>query len=153
MPVVNGLPPGGSPPLWPAIIAFTKTWGCPLSSLTLRLSDKFGVSHTFVEELIAAHGSTLEYLGLINVDVPWESVRAIAGKCTRLERLAFHIPSKEFVSSHLRVTHLRECLIPLIPLSPARIRRRARTQQDSAGTYRYRRVARHAWLAGVHDAR
>ena len=97
-PIVNGLPNTTTPALWPAIVALTKTWGCPLTSITLRLSDKVALSHSFVEELLDAHGAALEHIALINVDAAVESVRAIAGKVKQLDRLAIHIPTKDVVS-------------------------------------------------------
>lgn len=87
-----------SPSLWPEIIDLTKSWHCALTSITLRLSEKTPVSHSFVEKLLGAHSSTLEHVALINVDVLWESVRAIAVKCKRLDRLAIHIPNRDVVS-------------------------------------------------------
>ncbi|EKM57109.1 uncharacterized protein PHACADRAFT_92045 [Phanerochaete carnosa HHB-10118-sp] len=96
-PIVNGLPNTNSPSLWPAMIALTKAWGCPLASITLRLSDKVSLSHSFVVELLNAHGTTLEHVALINVEPAWESVRAIAMKAKRLDRLKMHIPIKDVV--------------------------------------------------------
>lgn len=97
VPVLNGHMNAAVHPLWPAIIALTKSWQCSLTSITLRLSDKTTILSTFTDDLLAAHGSTLEHIAMINVDIPWESVRAIASKCERLERLAFHIPHKDVV--------------------------------------------------------
>ncbi|GJE93472.1 F-box protein [Phanerochaete sordida] len=94
-PIVNGLPNSSSPSLWPAVVVQTKAWGCALASITLRLSDKVALSHSFVQDLLDAHGATLEYIALINVDAAWESVRAIAVKAKKLERLAMHIPTKD----------------------------------------------------------
>jgi hypothetical protein len=118
VPIVNGLPNTSSPPLWPAMIAFTKSWGSPLASITLRLSDKCSVAHPFIEDLLAAHSSTLEHIAIINVDVAWESVRAIAVKCTRLDRLAFHIPSKDVVSPRLASLLCRH-LIQFVSSAPS----------------------------------
>ncbi|KIP10775.1 hypothetical protein PHLGIDRAFT_84443 [Phlebiopsis gigantea 11061_1 CR5-6] len=103
-PVLNGNAHATSHPLWHTIIALTKSWGCSLTSITLRLSEKTPISPLFIEELLEAHSSTLAHIAMINFDIPWESVKVIATKCERLERLAFHIPHKDvqFYSNLLR---------------------------------------------------
>lgn len=93
------LSPTVTPSLWNSIIALTRSWSCPLSSITLKLSDKLPVGDSFIQELLDAHEATLTHVALLNCALPLESVRSICTRCADLERIAISIPIKDIVST------------------------------------------------------
>jgi len=89
------LTPSSTPTLWTSIIALTRSWSCPLRSITLKLSEKLVVADAFVREILDAHHATLTHVALLNCGISIEGVRAICSRCHDLERLALSLPVKE----------------------------------------------------------
>lgn len=81
------------------MIDLTRTWSCPLKSLTLRLSDRVSLGDSFVANIIDSHHATLNHLAILNCTLSKESVERICIQCTELERFALSIPAKDSVSS------------------------------------------------------
>ena len=97
MAVAMGPPPTTTPALWKSIISSTRSWSCPLESITLRLSEKFTIPHPFIHEVINAHGASLRQLAMLDCDLGIDSIWLIASRCTSLERLAVYVPKKNVV--------------------------------------------------------
>ncbi|KAI0827434.1 hypothetical protein BC628DRAFT_1535488 [Trametes gibbosa] len=83
------------PAFWTTMIDLTRTWSCPLKSLTLRLSDRITLSDFVVANLVDSHYATLTHLAILNCSLSKESVAKICRKCTGLERFALSIPAKD----------------------------------------------------------
>ncbi|KAI9056392.1 hypothetical protein FKP32DRAFT_1599115 [Trametes sanguinea] len=91
-------PAASAPAFWTTMIDLTRTWSCPLKSLTLRLSDKVELGDAFVRNVVDSHHATLVHLALLNCKVTRENVKRICRKCTELERVALSIPDKDSMS-------------------------------------------------------
>ncbi|CDO72104.1 hypothetical protein BN946_scf184962.g47 [Trametes cinnabarina] len=88
-------PAPSAPAFWTTMIDLTRTWSCPLKSLTLRLSDKLALGDAFVKNIVDSHYATLVHLALLNCALSKENVTTICRKCTELERIALSIPGKD----------------------------------------------------------
>ncbi|KAI0356948.1 hypothetical protein OH77DRAFT_1495200 [Trametes cingulata] len=88
-------PTVSTPALWTTMINLTRTWSCPLKSLTLRLSDKIAVADSFITNLVDSHHATLRHLAILNCTLTTDSVAKICRKCTELERFALSFPAKD----------------------------------------------------------
>ncbi|KZT08130.1 uncharacterized protein LAESUDRAFT_724132 [Laetiporus sulphureus 93-53] len=84
--------PSATPALWTSLIAQTRLWSAPLTSFTLKLSDRLLVSETFIKDMLDAHASTLAHFALINAVISNEGLSAICSRCADLERLVITIP-------------------------------------------------------------
>ncbi|KAH9947752.1 hypothetical protein B0H21DRAFT_691376 [Amylocystis lapponica] len=89
------LSPTSTPTLWNSIIALTRSWSCPLRSITLRLSDKLLIGDVFIKDLLDAHATTLTHIALLNCALSLEGVRMMSKRCAELERFAISIPTKD----------------------------------------------------------
>jgi len=93
------LPPDSSvPSLWTTMITLIRSWSSPLTSITLKLSDKITVDNSFIQELLDAHDASLTHIAMFNCGLTLESVRSICTRCTDLERIAVGIPVKDIYS-------------------------------------------------------
>ncbi|THH05782.1 hypothetical protein EW145_g4540 [Phellinidium pouzarii] len=95
----NALLPASVQPLWSNIIAHTKSTHAPLSSLTLRLSEKLIITSAMIDEILDAHADTLTALRFIKCVIDIASVKQICQRCKNLEKLATHVPVKDLVST------------------------------------------------------
>ena len=100
--ITVGAPPVSTPPLWKSIVSTTRSWACPLESITLRLADRWPVPDIFIHDLLYAHKLTLKQIALFDCDISIESVRDIAAQCKSLQKLAIYVPKKEIVCAFLR---------------------------------------------------
>ncbi|KAI8989173.1 hypothetical protein BD414DRAFT_536472 [Trametes punicea] len=84
-----------APAFWTTMLDLTRTWSCPLKSLTLRLSDRVTLGDAFVRNFVNSHHATLVHLALLNCGLSKDNVTKICRKCTELERLALSIPGRD----------------------------------------------------------
>ncbi|KAI0372450.1 hypothetical protein BV20DRAFT_1062018 [Pilatotrama ljubarskyi] len=87
-------PTTSTPTFWTTMIDLTRTWSCPLKSLTLRLSDKIALADSFVTNLVDSHHATLSHLVILNCTLTDQSILKICQDCTELERIALSLTSK-----------------------------------------------------------
>ena len=87
--------PAAVPNLWTSIFAMIKTWTTPLTSLTLKMSERLVLGDTFVMDLIDTHGKTLEALKLINCSVSLECLMKVCKSCKNLRVLGVTIPPRK----------------------------------------------------------
>ncbi|TFK52940.1 hypothetical protein OE88DRAFT_1711773 [Heliocybe sulcata] len=87
--------PPSTPSLWTTLFQKTAEWSCPLSSVTLKLSERTLVSDNFVKTLLDAHESTLRNLFFVRCRLSLESLRTICERCGELEKLGVGVPVKE----------------------------------------------------------
>ncbi|GBE89803.1 hypothetical protein SCP_1701280 [Sparassis crispa] len=92
------LAPSTTPTLWNSVITLTRTWSCPLTSITLKLSDKLVVGDSFIKDLLNAHEATLTHVAFLNCQLSLDAVRMICARCSEMERFAVGIPAKEIWS-------------------------------------------------------
>ncbi|KAI0664068.1 hypothetical protein C8Q70DRAFT_905338 [Cubamyces menziesii] len=86
------------PAFWTKMIDLTRTWSCPLKSLTLRVTDRATSSDVFIRDVVDAHHATLTHLALLNCALTRENVTRILRKCTELERVVLSIPDKDVLA-------------------------------------------------------
>ncbi|KAI0922795.1 hypothetical protein AcW1_002643 [Taiwanofungus camphoratus] len=86
--------PSATPSLWTSLVTLTRSWSCPLTSITLKLSEKLLVGDAFIKDVLDAHGATLMHLAFLNCALSLDSVRLICKRCKELERFAVSIPTK-----------------------------------------------------------
>ena len=79
------------------MVNLTRTWSCPLKSVSLKMSDKITLGDGFVGNLVQSHGATLAHLSLRNCALSKESTTLICRKCVELETLKLSVPSKDMV--------------------------------------------------------
>ncbi|KAI0643772.1 hypothetical protein C8Q79DRAFT_1002362 [Trametes meyenii] len=100
-------PTNSTPAFWTTMLNLTRTWSCPLKSLSLRLSDRITLADPFITNLIDSHHATLNHLALLNVSLSKETVTKICRKCTELERFALSLPAKDSLSFAEAVAHAK----------------------------------------------
>ncbi|KAI0772780.1 hypothetical protein BD413DRAFT_473522 [Trametes elegans] len=88
-------PANTTPAFWTTVVDLTRTWSCPLKSLTLRLSDRVTLSDAFIANVVDVHHATLTHLALLNCSLSKDSVARICRACTELERFALSLPAKD----------------------------------------------------------
>ncbi|KAH9903462.1 hypothetical protein C8Q73DRAFT_799537 [Cubamyces lactineus] len=86
------------PAFWTRMIDLTRTWSCPLKSLTLRLSDRVALGDGFVRDVVDAHHATLTHLALLNCALTKANVARVFRECTELERVVLSIPDKDVLA-------------------------------------------------------
>lgn len=87
-----------TPQIWRFMIAQTKTWPCQLSSIVLRISDRITLPTSLVKGLLDGHAATLNSITLINCEIDTPSLKSLAQRCARLEKLAAKVPIRDIVS-------------------------------------------------------
>ncbi|KAI0672343.1 hypothetical protein C8Q78DRAFT_1026491 [Trametes maxima] len=100
-------PTNSTPAFWATMLNLTRTWSCPLKSLSLRLSDRITLADSFITSLIDSHHATLNHLALLNVTLSKDAVAKICRKCTELERFALSLPAKDSLSFAEAVAHAK----------------------------------------------
>ncbi|OJT04176.1 hypothetical protein TRAPUB_5128 [Trametes pubescens] len=100
-------PANNMPAFWTTMINLTRTWSCPLKSLTLRLSDRVSLGDAFVMNIIDSHHATLNHLAILNCTLSKESVEKICIQCTELERFALSIPAKDSYAFAVAAAHAK----------------------------------------------
>ncbi|KAI0089386.1 hypothetical protein BDY19DRAFT_942170 [Irpex rosettiformis] len=96
-----GSPPVGddgfdrSPQIWHFMLAKTRAWSCPLSSIMLKISDKITIPSSLVNELLDGHAGTLTSITLISCEFDMVSLRSVALRCTDLEKFAVRVPTRD----------------------------------------------------------
>ncbi|KAJ3518495.1 hypothetical protein NM688_g9431 [Phlebia brevispora] len=93
-----GPAPVATPGLWMSIITATRSWSCPLQSITLRLSDRWPIHRSFIQDLVNAHGTTLKHIAMLDSELEMDSIRLITSRCTVLEGLAIYVPKKDLTT-------------------------------------------------------
>ncbi|KAI0791563.1 hypothetical protein BC629DRAFT_369775 [Irpex lacteus] len=84
-----------TPQIWRFMIAQTKTWPCQLSSIVLRISDRITLPTSLVKGLLDGHAATLNSITLINCEIDTPSLKSLAQRCARLEKLAAKVPIRD----------------------------------------------------------
>ncbi|CAL1710012.1 unnamed protein product [Somion occarium] len=77
-----------------SIFTLTRSWGCTLHAITVKLSTSLAVGDSFMKALLRGHGSNLAHLSLINCMLLDDHFRRIVHRCKRIERLSVIIPHK-----------------------------------------------------------
>lgn len=135
MALTIGPPPTTAPALWKSLISLTRSWLCPLGSITFRLSEKTPIPHSFIHDIVDAHGASLRQLAMFDCEVDPTSIWLIASRCPSLERLAVYVPKKNLVR------RLSAKMLLCERLSSEHILQFHRTKQESQNPQRCRRIA------------
>ena len=80
------------------MLELSQSWSCPLSSFSLKLSEKTTLSHAFIKDFIKTHRETLVHLSFRNCALTQDSTMLMFRKCKALETLRMGVPVKEIVS-------------------------------------------------------
>ncbi|KZT26178.1 hypothetical protein NEOLEDRAFT_1113568 [Neolentinus lepideus HHB14362 ss-1] len=88
-------PPPSTPSLWTTLFKKTADWSCPLSSVTLKLSERVLVADNFIKTLLDAHDSTLRNLFFVHCRLSIDSLKNICQRCRELEKLGIGVPVRE----------------------------------------------------------
>ncbi|TBU25413.1 hypothetical protein BD311DRAFT_669671 [Dichomitus squalens] len=84
-----------TPSIWGTIVNLTRTWSCPLKSISFKISDKITLGDGFIGNIVQSHGATLAHLSLRNCVLSKESTALICRRCVELETLKLSLPGKD----------------------------------------------------------
>ncbi|PIL29000.1 hypothetical protein GSI_09047 [Ganoderma sinense ZZ0214-1] len=79
------------------MVNLTRTWSCPLRSLSFKISEKIVLGDAFVSNIVNSHRLTLIHLSVRNCSLSKESMSLLCRKCVELETLKLSLPGKDML--------------------------------------------------------